>query len=271
MSAFASHFAFQFRTGIRNRSMLLLNYLFPLAFYLLMGMLMTQINPFFLETMIPGMVVFAILSATFLGMPDPLVTAREAGIFRSYKISGVPASHILAVPALSALVHTIIVSAVVTVTAAVFFDAPLPTMWPGFVLTFLVTAFACAGLAVLIGVVSPSSQMTVLWSQLVFIPSMILSGLSGVPQDVMPASIGKIAQILPPTHAVNGFRGLAYGVTTVPSATASIIALTVGGALAFGLAIYLFNWDRRSSTPRGHPLLALLALLPYVAALFLPS
>ena len=34
MTAFANHISFDFRTGIRNRSLLLLNYLFPLAFYL---------------------------------------------------------------------------------------------------------------------------------------------------------------------------------------------------------------------------------------------
>ena len=45
--------------------------------------------------------------------------------------------------------------------------------------------------------------------------------------------------------------------------TGSLLILLVAGVLAFGLAIYLFNWDRRNATQRGHPLLALLVLLPY--------
>jgi len=88
MTAFTNHFSFEFRTGIRNKTLLMMNYLFPLGFYLLMGFVMPEINPFFLETLIPAMVVFAILAATLLGVPDPLVNAREAGIFRSYKIRG---------------------------------------------------------------------------------------------------------------------------------------------------------------------------------------
>jgi len=270
MSAFVHHFSFQFRSGIRNRSMLLLNYLFPLGFYLLMGQLMTQINPFFVETMIPGMVIFAVLSATILGLPDPLVTAREAGIFRSYKINGVPAGHILAVPALSTGVHTTIVATLITATAPLLFSAPLPASWTAFALVFVVTVFALAGISVLIGVVSASSQATVLWAQLVFVPSMILSGLAGLPQDMLPEAIGRIGQILPPTHAMNAFRGLAYGLETDASPVASLAVLAAGGALAFALAIYLFNWDRRSTTPRGHPLMALLVLLPYAAAILLP-
>jgi len=50
---------------------------------------------------------------------------------------------------------------------------------------------------------------------------------------------------------------------------ASVIMLFVSGVLAFGLAVYLFSWDSRNTTRRGHPLLALLALLPYVIGIFL--
>jgi len=269
MSAFANHFQFQFRTGIRNRSLLLLNYLFPLAFFVLMGVLMTQINPFFKASMVPGMAVLATLTATVLGLPDPLVNAREAGIFRSYKISGVPAASILAVPALSAMVHVVVVTAIIAAAAAFFFQAPLPTNWWGFILVVLVTAFACAGLAVLIGVVSPTSQITVLWSQLIFIPSMILSGVTGVPLDMLPAAVGRVALLLPPTHAMRAFAGLAYGKQPLSDALLSLVVLVAGAILAFALALYLFNWDRRNASPRGHPLMAFLALLPYVASLFL--
>ena len=56
MNAFANHFAFEFRTGLRNKTLLLMNYLFPLGFYLMMGFSWPQINPPFRETMIPAMV-----------------------------------------------------------------------------------------------------------------------------------------------------------------------------------------------------------------------
>ena len=270
MSAFVNHFSFEFRTGIRNKTLLMMNYLFPLGFYALMGLVMAEINPLFLETMIPAMVVFAILAATMLGLPDPLVTAREAGIFRSYKINGVPAFSILAIPALTTILHTAVVTIIITATAPLLFDAPPPVNGPGFVLTFLLTAFACAGLAVLIGVVSPSSRMTVLWSQLVFLPSMLLGGMM-VPYGMLPETVRRIARLLPATHAMNAFRGLGQNVAADFDPLGSLIILLASGVLAFGLAIYLFNWDRRNTTPRGHPLLALLALLPYALGVFLLS
>jgi hypothetical protein len=45
--------------------------------------------------------------------------------------------------------------------------------------------------------------------------------------------------------------------------------LLSSGLLSFALATYLFNWDSRNASRRGHPALALLVLLPYVAALLL--
>ncbi len=71
MNAFIHHFGFEFKTGIRNKQLLLMNYLFPLGFYLIMGLIMPKINPLFLESLIPALVVFGVLAATLLGIPDP--------------------------------------------------------------------------------------------------------------------------------------------------------------------------------------------------------
>jgi ABC-2 type transport system permease protein len=268
MNAFIHHLTFEFRTGIRNKQLLLMNYLFPLGFYLMMGFVMAEINPPFREDIIPAMVVFGILAATLLGIPDPLVNARENGIFRSYKINGIPSISILSIPALTTVLHLVIVTVLITVTAPLLFDAPPPVNWLNYAIIFVAMAFACAGISVLIGVVSPSSRMTVLWSQLVFVPSMLLGGLM-LPYKMLPEIAGKIAQLLPATQAMNAFNGLAMGKTAAFSPWGSVLILFSSGFLAFGLAIYLFSWDSRNTTRRGHPLLALLVLLPFALGIFL--
>ena len=266
MNAFFHHFAFEFRTGIRNKQLLLLNYLFPLGFYLIMGFVMPGINPTFLENLIPAMLVFAVLAATLLGMPDPLVNAREKGVFRSYKINGIPSLSILLIPALTTALHLCIVAGIITITAPLLFAAPLPTNFVGYALTFFIFTLACAGLSVLIGVVSPNSRMTVLWSQVVFVPSMLLGGLM-IPYTMLPEATGRLAQLLPATHAMNGFMGLAMGKEAAFTPWGSLGVLALSGVLAFVLAVYLFSWDSKSATRRGHPLLALLVLLPFVVGM----
>jgi ABC-2 type transport system permease protein len=268
MKAFLTHLSFDFGTGIRNKSLLMLNYLFPLGFYALMGLIMAQINPLFTETMIPAMVVFAVLAATTLALPEPLVSAREAGIFRSYKVNGVPAASIVLIPAITSILHIAIVSAIITVTAPLAFDAPLPVDWVAFVLIAFLLAFCCAGLGSLIGVVSPSSRMNVLWSQLIFLPSMLLGGMM-IPLALMPEFAGRVAQLVPPTHAMNAFRAFAMGLPADISPWISVTVLGATGLLAYGLAIFLFNWDRHNATRRGNPLLGFLVLIPALVGIAL--
>jgi ABC-2 type transport system permease protein len=268
MTAFINHFSFEFRTGIRNKQLLMMNYLFPLGFFLMMGFVMAGINPLFLDTMTPAMVVFAVLAATLLGIPDQLVNARENGIFRSYKINGVPSTSIVSIPALTTMLHLVIVTVIITATAPLLFDAPSPLNWLGYALVFVAFAFCMSGISVLIGVVSPNSRVTVLYSQIFFIPSILLAGMM-FPYDMLPNGVGKIAQLLPATQAINAFKGLAMGGVADFNPWGSVIALFASGVLAFGLAVYLFSWDRRNSTRRGHPLLALLFLLPFVIGMFL--
>jgi ABC-2 type transport system permease protein len=276
MTAFVHHFAFEFKTGLRNSTLLLMNYLFPMIFYAMMGLVMTEINPMFADTMIPAMVIFATLASTTLGLPGPLVESREAGIFRSFKINGVPAASILLIPAITTVFHVLIVAittvfhvlivaTIIVVTGGPLFDGAVPTRWGAFAGVTLLTALCCAGFGALIGVVAEGSRGTVLLSQLIFLPSMLLGGLM-MPLDFMPESVRPISFLLPATHSMEAFLGLAYGQETVIDPLVAVIVLLSSGLLAFGLAIYLFNWDSRNSARRGHPLMGLLAVVPYVIA-----
>ncbi|MDV7390791.1 hypothetical protein RZS08_05525, partial [Arthrospira platensis SPKY1] len=79
----------------------------------------------------------------------------------------------------------------------------------------------------------------------------------------------RFAQLLPAAHAMNAFNGLAMGTGADFNPWGSLVVLLLSGALALGLAGYLFSWDSRNTERRGHPLLALLALLPSVVGLLI--
>lgn len=267
MNAFTQHFTFEFLTGIRNKNLLMLNYLFPLGFYLMMGFIMAEINPTFTEVIVPAMTAFTVLAATLLGVPDPLVNAREKGIYRSYKINGVPKFSILIIPVLTTMLHLTIMSVIIITTAPLFFDAPSPTNWFNFIVVFMALAFASSGLSVLIGVISSSSRITVLWSQAVFLPSMLIGGLM-FPYSMLPAAAQKVSLLLPATHAMNAFNGLAMGFGADFNAWLSVCVLFLGGLVALGLAVYLFRWNSQKDNHRGRSMLAILALAPYLIGMF---
>ena len=110
--------------------------------------------------------------------------------------------------------------------------------------------------------------MTVLLSQAIFVPSMLLGGMM-MPFSMLPEAAQRVAQMLPASHAMNAFNGLAMGGAADFDPWASVFMLSLSGLLAFGLALYLFSWDSKNGTRRGHPALALLALVPYVIGIAL--
>jgi ABC-2 type transport system permease protein len=268
MSAILNHFTFDFKTGLRNPSAMLINYLFPLAFYGMMGGVMTKINPGYTNMLLPSMVIFALMVPTILGLPGPLVEAREAGIFRSFKINGVPVLSILSIPAISTIFHALIVAIIISITAVPVFGGLAPASWQNLALIAILTALVFGSIGALIGVVAKNSRSIVLYSQLIFLPSILLGGLM-IPIDMLPQSVQTFSGLLPTTYAMQALMAYAYQQKTVYDPQTCVIVLVVGGLLAMGLAIYLFNWDSHNQARRGTPLLALIALLPYIAGIFL--
>ncbi|UCF27769.1 MAG: ABC transporter permease [Chloroflexota bacterium] len=266
MSAFTNHFLFEFKTGIRNSSAMLMLYMLPLGFYAAMGFIMVEINPGFKELLIPAMIIFAIMSSMILGFPTGLVEARESGIYRSYKINGIPAVSILIIPALSVGFHGLITSAIIAVTAVPFFDAAEPVNWLALVLISLLVVFTFSTLGMLIGVVSSSSRAVVLWSQLIYLPSILLGGMM-IPLSLIPEAFQKVSGLLPSTYAMQAYFAYAYQQESIIEPWVSITVLITSGILALALSIFLFNWDSHNDTRRGSPLLGLLILIPYVAAI----
>lgn len=268
MTAYIHHLKYDFFNGLRDRSLLLMNYLFPLVLFVMMGALLGGINPTFHETIIPAMISIAVMTSALLGMPNPIVAGREAGVFRSFKINGVPASSLLSIPALGSLFHMILVSAIITVAAVPLFKANLPENWGYFILVGLLSIFAMSGLGTLIGVISTNSRTTILISQIFFVPSMMLSGMV-MPMSVLPAGMRPVAMLLPATHAMSAWRSLAFGQPSSSDPIWNLLILFAGGLLAFSLAVMLFQWDSRNQERGRSPFLAVIAMAPYILAAIL--
>ena len=267
MKAIAAHLGFEFKSGVRDKSLLMMNYLFPLAFYVMMGLIMTKINPEFYSSMIPSMCVFAGMAATILALPNPMVTARESGIYRSYKINGISKASIIFIPAATTMMHMALVGGIIAATAPMFFGAVMPKNWGYFILTFGAFIFSCTGFAMLIGSCVKNSKTTILFSQLFFVPSVVIGGIM-IPVESLSGSMVNVSRLLPSTHAMNALKSLTLNMEYSFNPYISIALLVVSGILAFGLAAYLFSWDDKSVNTKRN-LVALLATAPFVLSMFI--
>jgi ABC-2 type transport system permease protein len=265
MQAFIHHLAYDYATGIRDRSKLLMFYLFPIVFFALVGGLMTSVNPGFRQTMLPAMVLFAFMCSALLNLPGVLVNAREAGVFRSFRINGVPAASIVSIPVIGTAVHMAVVALLVSLAGPRLFGGAAPLNIAGFAAAAVLSYAAYAGIGVLIGVAAGNTTASILIAQLIYIPSIILGGLM-VPTSILPDGLQRISLLLPATHSMRVFASLGgmQGGAGTPWLSIGVLASSV--VVSFGLAAILFEWDSRSAQPSRKAYAAFLGIAPFAVA-----
>lgn len=272
MKAFAVHFAVEFRAGFRDRPRFFMTYLFPLTVFLLMAGLMTGVNPGFRDQMIPAMILFAMMSSILLFLSSLWIAQREAGVYRSYRINGVPARDVLLAPALAALVHLAVVSAIIAALGHFAFGAPLPAHPVAFVAGWLFAALSIEGLAMVIGTAVPDQRAGTLVAQLVFLPSIMLGGLM-MPAALIPRDLSLAGRIFPArwameamtvSGAVGGSGDLAFAIWMPALGVLAATAVT-----GYAIAISIFEWHTSSLRTARSKLLALFVLAPAAIALIL--
>ena len=267
MKAIINHLSFEFKSVIRDKTLLLMNYLFPLVFYFMMAAIMPSVYPDFSKSMVPGMIIFTIIISALMGMPNPMVQNKEMGVYRSYKIYGVPLKSVFIIPVVTTMLHITIVSLIILGTASVFFKAAMPQNYLSFFGVYAVILFAFTGLGALIAVCSPNGRLTVLLAQLVFLPSMLIGGVM-MPSSVLSKGVQKAALLLPTTYSTNALNAVYSGQQAIYSLQGSLIILGLGGIVSYALAAYLFTWDNKTSNSLRN-LAGLAVLIPFVLGIIL--
>lgn len=262
MRGYSYHLGYEIRTGIKDTSLMLMNYLFPLGFLLLTGLFMTQINPLFRQIMIPGMIMFAIMSSTLLNLSNTQIQQREAGIYRSYRVNGIKPLSLVTIPVIGSLIHCILVSLIITIVSLLFFDATGPVNWGMFIIVITASGLCMASFAMLIGTVAPSQRAGILLSQALYIPSVILGGLM-VPSSMIPENVQLFSHLLPATTSIEAFEALAMSSSQGPVTPLLVLALST--LVNLGLVAVLFRYEPSETKVRNLPL-ALIGLLPFLLA-----
>lgn len=242
MKSLIYQFKFEFIKAFRDKTLLMLTYLMPLGFYLMMGFFMVEINPFFLDILIPSMVIFTILTSTLMGIPSIVVDNRNSGVLKSYKIYGINKYQYIFINSLTSLIHVLINSLIIVISANYLFNAPTPNNYGLFIILIIIGVFTFTGISTLIGVISKNNKTTILFAQAIYLPSMILSGVM-VPSEMIPSSVMKISNIIPTTHLMQGFRELAYLNAVNFSNFNSVFALIAVGVISYIFSVYLFKYS----------------------------
>ncbi len=196
MSGFWYGLLLQLKLDIRSKTLLITCYIVPLIFFLLIGGIFISVMPEMKSTLIQSMIVMNISMGAIIGLPPTLAETYGRDIQKVYKANGVPIYLGFVTIFLSTFVHLMISSSIIIILAPLIFKASLPAQLPYFFLGLTMYIIVALGIGGVLGLVVKNRAKLTMVSQLVFLPSIMLSGIM-FPIDLLPNFLLIIGRIFP--------------------------------------------------------------------------
>ena len=200
---------------------------------------------------------------SFWGLSVQLVTFREQGILRRFRVTPVGASAMLASSLLSNYFLTL-PSIVIEFFLArwVFHMSGLGNLAGVFVLVTAGTV-SFASLGLIVASVTNTMQETQIINQVIWFAFLFLSGAT-VPLPILPRVAQAFALYLPATYLVSGLQRSMIDNAGPASLGAEMISMVGCALIAFLISTQLFRWDPEAKAPRRAKLWAASAIVPFL-------
>lgn len=251
------------RLAMRNRMFLFFSLIFPLGFLLFFTMLFGKGKSDTIAYVL-GAVLTMTVMGSFWGLSVQLVIFREQGILRRFRLAPLGAGPMLASSILS---NYFLLIPTVAVEAGICRWVFHMQSWGNLPVVFLLitvgsAAFSSFGL--IVASVTNTMQETQIINQIIWMAFLFLSGAT-VPLTVFPPWIQRVALFIPATYLATGLEDATRNLSSYGDVIETMVALTIGLAVAFEISRQLFRWEPEAKVSRSAKLWVLAALVPFLA------
>jgi ABC-type transport system involved in cytochrome c biogenesis permease component len=259
MNALFEHLGVSLRLHFRNRMALLYGYLFPLIFLVAFWVLYRHEKIPLLRHM-GELLTVAVLGGACFGLPTTLVSERERGVWRRYRLSPVPTWAIVASTVVARYV-IILTAGLLQLAAALALGMTMPEHPFDLWVAFTMVSFAFIGLGLVIASLADNVPAVQALGQCIFLPMLIIGGVA-VQLGALPTWAQHVSAFFPGRYAVEALQGSVTGIG-LPGARFSLLALGLTGVAGCLAGAKMFRWDaqQRFAALRGK-----IWLLPAFAA-----
>ena len=232
-------FVVSVRLQLRNPAALAYCYAIPLVFLAALWTLYRHESPPLGRHMGELLTITALSGACF-AVPAWLVSERERGIWRHYRLTPAPgAVHVVGMLGASYLL--LLSAGALQIAAATVIGTPIPSHLFQLWIAFTVTSAAFLGIGLLITMIGDTVPAAQALGQAVFLPMLIMGGVA-VPLQSLPAWVQGIAAALPGRYAVEAIDGALAG-SGLARLAADVAALAIMTAASGLASIAIFRWE----------------------------
>jgi ABC-2 type transport system permease protein len=250
------------RLAMRNRAFLFFSLIMPISFLFIYAGIFGKGNSQAMPYLLAEVLALTVMGS-FWGLSVQLVTFREQGILRRFRITPVGAGAMLASSLLSNYFMTLPTVVIEFFLARwVFHMTNLGNLAGVFVLVTAGT-ISFASLGLIVASVTNTMQETQIINQIIWFVFLFLSGAT-VPLPVLPKIVQGFSLYLPATYLVSGLQRAMMEDAGPPSLGAEMISMVGCALIAFLISAQLFRWDAEAKAPRRAKLWAISAIIPFL-------
>jgi ABC-2 type transport system permease protein len=250
------------RLATRNRAFFFFSFLMPLIF-LFGAVFMFGKDSGSWVGYILGAVLTLTVMGSFWGLSVQLVTFREQGILRRFRLAPIGAGPLLASSILSN--YFLVLPAVVVEIVVCRFALHMQSwgnLWAVFLLVSLGSA-AFSAFGLIVASVTNTMQETQMINNLIWTGFLFLSGAT-VPLAIFPSWLQRFALFLPATYLAVGLENATTNLATMSEILTDAAALAIGLWMAFEISRQLFRWEPEAKVPSRAKFWVLVAFVPFL-------
>ncbi|MGB7436706.1 MAG: ABC transporter permease [Candidatus Acidiferrum sp.] len=254
--------AVRIRITLRNKTFLFFSLFVPMVIFFLYGSVFAKGRPEEVTYLMGPILSFTVMG-TFWGLSMQLVTWREQGILRRFRLAPIaPVSMILS----SILANYVLILPTVLfellLARFLYHVTTFGNLTSVFVLVILgITAFGAMGLVV--ASVTNTMQETQIINQILWFGLIFLSGAT-LPLALLPRMVQRVGLFLPATYFIYGLQRAMLDRAALDTLGMVFVSLIVWAGLAIFLSSQLFRWEPEAKLPRNAKLWAVSTILPFL-------
>src|SRR5262245_55477727 len=254
MAAFLHQFRVSLSLHFRNRMALIYSYLFPTIFLIAFWVLYRYDRVPLARHMGELLTVTALGGACF-GLPTSIVSERERGVWRRYRLAPISTSSLVASTVMARYV-LLLTAGLVQLLLAMATGLPMPRHPFDLFIAFTFVSFAFLGLGLVIATLADNVPAVQALGQCIFLPMLIIGGVA-VPLASLPVWAQHVSAFFPGRYAVEALQSSVTG-AGLDGARFSLLALLLIGLAGCLAGAKMFRWDaeQRFAARRGKGWLA---------------
>jgi len=227
------------RLHFRNKMALLYSYLFPTIFTIAFWVLY-RYDQVPLVRHMGELLTVSVLGGACFGLPTTMVSERERGVWRRYRLAPVSTGTLVASTVIARYL-LLVIAGVLQVALAMGLGMPLPKHPIDLWVAFTLVAFAFLGLGLVIAMLADNVPAVQALGQCIFLPMLIIGGVA-VQLTSLPPWAQHVAAFFPGRYAVEAIQSTVSGVGLGATGFALLALVLIGGAGSLAGA-KMFRWD----------------------------